>query len=264
MTTSEFIPAEGDLVLRDDQADADEIFDEARRRRARGARLRLIDSGRISLLELERLGPAGVDVFTSDKAGRTLADLTIINKAAAKGGGSIAFFQYGPLLAEPPAGVLSSMDLLEAARLGFRIYLSDKTEKRSADDVIALAEAARHGRRRLGYYHHGPEEPWLLDLARRGAWIHVAADFPETGSPGPTPLLREIAEKAAAEGAGLIVHVERIVSEAVLEDLLAGGAYLLFRTPPSDYRSPLRPLEEKAARRLPDPTASYLYSEFMR
>ena len=262
MTTSDFIPAEGDLVLRDDQADVDAIYDEARKRRASGARLRLIDSGRATTLEVERLCLAGIDVFTSDKAGRALADWIILAKAAEKGGGAVAHFQHGPLLADPPAGGPSSADLLEAARLGIRIYLSNKTEKRLAEDIITLAEAARDGGRRLGFYHHGPDEPWLLELARRGAWIHVSPEFPETEV--PTPLLRDIAEKAAAEGAGLIVHVERTASETALEDLREAGAYLLFRTPPSDYRSPLRPIEEKTARRLPDPTASYLYSEFMR
>lgn len=262
MAINEFIPAEGDLVLRDDQADVDAIVDEARKRRARGARLQLIDSGRASVLDLERLCRAGADVFSSDRAGRVLADWIILLNAAEKGGGAIACFHHGPLASEPPAGGMPLADLLEAARLGLRLYLSDKTGARPADVVIALAEAARDGRRRLGYYHHGPEERWLLDLARRGAWIHVPAEFREAGA--PSPLLLDIAAAAAGAGAGLVIHVERAVSERALEDLQEAGAYLLFRTPPSDYRSPLRPLEEKAAGRVPAPEASYLYSEFMR
>jgi hypothetical protein len=262
MTLSEFIPADGDLVLRDDQADADVIFDEARRRRERGERLRLVDSGRATTIELERLCLAGVDVFSSDKAGRSPDDWIILSKAAEKGGGSVAHFQHGPLVSDPSAGVPSLGDLKEAARLGLRLYLSNKTETRAPEDVIVLAEAARDGGRRLGFYHHGPQEPWLLELARRGAWIHVSPDL--TAAEAPTPLLLEIAAEAAARGAGLVVHVEQAASGTVLEDLREAGAYLLFRTPPSDYRSPLRPLEEKAARRLPDSTASYLYSEFMR
>jgi len=262
MMTSDFIPAEGDLVLRDDQADVNAIYDEARRRRERGNRLRLIDSGRATTLELERLCLAGVDVFTSDKAGRALADWIILAKSAEKGGGSVAHFQHGPFVSSPPAGGPSLEDLKEAARLGIRIYLSDKTEKRKAEDIIALAEAARDGGRRLGFYHHGPEERWLSELARRSAWIHVSPDL--SAASAPSPLLLEVAAEAAARGAGLVVHVEQAASETALEDLREAGAYLLFRTPPSDYRSPLRPLEEKAARRLPDPTASYIYSEFMR
>ncbi len=52
------------LVLRDDQADFYAILDEARGRRRRGGRLHLIDAGRLTVLELERICLSGADLFT--------------------------------------------------------------------------------------------------------------------------------------------------------------------------------------------------------
>jgi len=95
------------------------------------------------------------------------------------------------------------------------------------------------------------------------AWIHVSA----AGAGADLPallLLRDIAAKAAAAGAGLVIHLERLIPEPDLEDLHKAGAFLLFHVPPSDYRSPYRALRAKASRRVLDPRAYYLYSEFMR
>jgi hypothetical protein len=262
MDENEFIPKDGDLVLRDDQAEYFAILDEAKERWKRGARLRLIDSGHLSVLELERLCLSGVEIFTSDKAGRTPADLTVLNAAAQKNGGLIAHFHHGPLLPDTSDEVLSLGALRDAARRGVYLYLSNKTETRRTEDLMVLAEEALLGGRRVGYYHHGAPTPVLEELARRGAWIHVSAD-PETAD-SSTVLLRDIAAEAVTAGAGLVIHLEQWVPAPTIEDLWKAGAYLLFRTPPSDYRSPYRMLEEKAARRPLDPRAYYLYSEFMR
>jgi hypothetical protein len=60
------------------------------------------------------------------------------------------------------------------------------------------------------------------------------------------------------------VHAERAAPASALSDLLDAGAHILFQTPPSDYRSPFRELEERASRRKLDPRSFYLYREFMR
>jgi len=263
MDERDFSAKKRTLVLRDDQEDFYVILDEARDRRRRGGRLRLIDSGRLTLLEMERLCLSGADLFTSDKAGRAPADLVILSAAARKSGGGIAHFQHGPLLAEGEGAVLSLGALRDAARWGISLYLSNKTEKRRTEDLAALAEDARRGSRRLGYYHHGDPAEVLEELARRGAWIHVSADG--TGADIPAMLLlRDVAAKAAAAGAGLVIHLDRLIPESDLEDLHKAGAFLLFHVPPSDYRSPYRTLRAKAGRRSLDPRAYYLYSEFMR
>jgi hypothetical protein len=261
MRDSAFGPASGDLVLRDDQADFSVLLDEVRRLRRGGSRLRLIDGGALSVLELERLILAGADLFTSDKAGRTAADLFILNEAARKGGGIVAHFHFGPLT-EGEGSTFPLSDLRRTARDGVALFLSNKSVSRETDDLVVLAEESRSGGSRLGYYHHGPLGAGLSDLARRGVWLHVNPS-PDDES-GIIAGLISLAETAAASGGGLIVHLDKALSESACRDLLGSGAFLVFRTPPSDYRSPLRPIEEKAARRPLDPRASYLYSEFMR
>ncbi|MBN1939516.1 MAG: hypothetical protein JW843_08015 [Candidatus Aminicenantes bacterium] len=261
MYDSSFHPADSNLVLRDDQAEFHAVLDEVRACRRRGVRLRLIDGGTLSVLELERLAAAGADLFTSDKTGRSPDDLFILNKAARKVGGTVAHFHYGSL--EESAESAFSMNALRAAvRDGVVLFLSNKAAARRTTDLVVLAEEARSAGSRLGYYHHGPIDPGFQELARRGAWIHVNPS-PEEESELAAGLM-SLAETAAAAGGGLVVHLDRAFSEAACVDLLESGAYLLFRTPPSDYRSPLRSIEERAARRRLDPRASYLYSEFMR
>lgn len=252
----------GDLVFRDDQAEYFSLLDAAKERRPRGARLKLIDTGRLSALELEGLGRAGFDLFTSDAARRDLSDFIRILAATKKGGGAVAYFHQGPLAEIPSASTLPLEAVRELARRGALIYLSNKSEVRAADTLAVLAHEARRGGSRLVYYHHGALLEGLEKTARRGAWIHVLGDV--AADLRNYPLLGDLAAAAAAARAGLVVHLERLIPAEILSDLHAAGAYLLFQTPPSDYRSIYRALEKKASRRTLDPKAGYLYSKFMR
>jgi len=252
----------GDLVLRDDQAEYFALLDAAKERRAHRARLKLIDAGRLSVFELECLGRAGSELFTSDAAHRDLDDFILILAATKKGGGAVAYFHQGPLAEIPPAATLPLEAVRELARRGAFIYLSNKSAVRAADTLAVLAHDARRGGSRLGYYHHGALFEGLEEAANRGAWIHILGDV--AADLRNFPLLGDLAAAAAAAGAGLVVHLERLVPVEILSDLHVAGAYLLFQTPPSDYRSPYRALEEKASRRRLDPKACYLYREFMR
>ena len=54
-----------------------------------------------------------------------------------------------------------------------------------------------------------------------------------------------------------------VSTRPALPDLVAAGVILLFKTPPSDYRSPLRPFEEAAARRRLDPRSYYLFPDYV-
>jgi hypothetical protein len=89
-----------------------------------------------------------------------------------------------------------------------------------------------------------------IELARiisERAWVHFAdADISE----GPAAdLAVETARAAAKAGSRAAIHVELGLPLVLLEQLWAAGAALLFQTPPSDDRSLLRSVEQKAARR---------------
>ena len=150
----------------------------------------------------------------------------------------------------------------DMAESGIYVALSDRAQPREPGTVLDLAASGRRGKCPLVYYHHRPLVPWLEDLGREGAWIHVVA--PAKDEAADLPLLRRAAAAAAAAGQGLVLHVERPVDPFVVGDLFDAGAFGVFETPPTDFKSLSRPLEERAARRPPGRRAGYLYREFMR
>jgi len=249
-----------DSIVRDDQAEFYSLLDAAGERRGRRARLKLIDTGRLPSEEMNRLGRAGVELYCSDRSGRTPEDLAGMIAAAKKGGGLTAYFHHGPLGDEPDAGRAFD-SVREIARRGARVCLSNKTMERNPDALRTLAGDARRGRNRLVFYHHGvPSEEWE-EAARTGVWFHFALI---AGGPDPdVHRFRALAKTAASGGAGLILHLERRLPVETLEELLAGRIRLQMFTPPSDYRSPLRPLEERARRRGLPRRSYYLYPQFM-
>jgi hypothetical protein len=252
----------GKLVLRDDQAEFAALLDAAKACRARRSRLHLFDSGRLTVSELEWLGRAGADLYSSDAARRSPAELLLLGAATGKGGGALSVYLHGPFADEAGPGRLPFAALREIAREGIHIYVSNKDVGRGLDRLVELADDAASGGSVLGYYHHGPAEPWLEELARRGAWIHLDSGVLGTDEGGRWT--GDAARAATKAGAGLVLHVESAPSALRLADALDAGAFVVFRTPPSDYRSPLRALEKRAARRRVGRRAGYLYPEFMR
>jgi hypothetical protein len=253
-----------DLVVRDDEADFASLRDAAIACRRRGGRLRLVDGGRLSAFELEWLGKAGADLFTSDLARTSLSEFILMNAASRKGGARTSYFHFGPLgpeAAGAPEATVGEAALREMAGSGVFIALSNTSRARDPERLIALAYDGRRGGSPLVYYHHGAVEAWLEDLARQGAWIHVGWTIAHEQD---AALLGQTADAAAAAGQGLIVHVDRRADPSSLEDLFAAGAYLAFETPPPDFRSSCLRLERKAKRRIPGARAGYLYREFMR
>lgn len=241
------------LTLRDDRLDFPGFVDAAASCRRRRARFRLIDQGRFSTSELEWLAEAGTGLYTSDKAGRAVADLVLVRKAGARGRALTALFQHGPL------NEAALTALREIGRAGVDIHLSNLDGPRDWSSLADLAWDCVDASSVFAYQHHGPPAPELEALAGRGAWIHVSsrslASFSEAG------LLAACALSARARGGNVVLHVETPPDPVLLSELAAAGAFLLFRTPRSDYRSPLRPFEEAAAlRRLPD-RAYYLFPE---
>jgi hypothetical protein len=61
----------------------------------------------------------------------------------------------------------------------------------------------------------------------------------------------------------LILHLEKELPYVSLKEILEAGAVVLFKTPPIDYRSPLRKLEKMAKRKHLDPRTYYLHTAVM-
>ncbi len=254
-------PAElRDAVVRDDAGDLAFFFSLLRERERAGGRLKLIDTGKLAVPDLERLAEAGVGIFSSDAVRKDPHELALIGLAARKGNAAAAYFVHGPFReAVDPAG--PSFDtILELARTGLRIAVSNGRVPRDAAALDRLADACRKGGTRLVFYHTGPADASLGVLGRAGAWLHLDAAGLD---PAGVSAAADLARAALGAGGGLVLHVSTAIDPDALKDLFASGAFVLFHTPPSDYRDPRRELEEGAQRRPLPPEASYLFSGFM-
>ncbi len=255
--------AEQGLVIttRDDQNDFTAFLDAARMARRSGGRLRLIDTGRFSLFELEWLAEAGTDLYTSDEARPNRAELGLMAKACARGDSVIAYFHHGILTADSGETPTSMGFLAEAGRDGVDVHISSRERERDLAGLAEIANVCRRAGSRLVYYHHGLLDAGLGDLARSGGWIHISdLNLPTAGE---GTFLTNLSAEAAASGSGLVIHLEKGLAVETVRDLIRAGAFLLFKTPPADRRSSFRVLERWARKRTLDRRACYLYPDFL-
>jgi len=249
-----------DAVVRDDSGDLAAFFDLLRDRRRAGGRLTLIDSGKLGIPDLERLAEAGIEIASSDSVRPDPHGLVLIGLAARKGDSPAAVFVHGPFREAGDPAALSFDAILELARTGVRIAVSNGRVPRDPAALNRLADACRKGGTRLIFYHPGPADSALAGLCRAGVWLHLdAAGLVPDGVPAACDLARA----ACAAGGGLVLHVSEAIDPDAFEDLFGSGTFVLFHTPPSDYRDPRRELEARARRRPAPPEASYLFSGFI-
>ncbi|MBP1660911.1 MAG: hypothetical protein H6P95_2103 [Candidatus Aminicenantes bacterium] len=234
------------VVVRDDQNEWNEILDAVKAARSRRRRINLLDTGRFSAVELEWLCEAGARFFTSDEVRRDAGDLRRIQEACARGGSAIAFLVTGPV--DVPS-------LLELARLKIILHISNRER---AVDPAALAALAAEGR--LVYYHHGPLAPELAEAAGLGIRLHLSDGSLDAGD--PEPALGILAASRSGRGR-VYVYVEKGLPPEFLRDIASAGARLLFKTPPSDSQSRLRPIERRFAKTAPAPEDHYLDATFL-
>jgi len=229
--------------------------------RKKGARFRLIDSGKLDRFQLEWLVGAGPDLYTSDEARAEASALEHVNSACQKSGAFVAYFHYGPLESEEESSSISFLDLKDMGRSGIYFYLSNREMKREVSKLSELAHACRKGGSWLVYYLHGSLENSLEDLARNEAWIHVTDQiFQEPEDPA---LVLDKVRAAVSAGAKLILHVEKGLDFSLLRDVIKTQAFVLFKSSLFDYKSAFRALERKTRKRKPDFRAYYLYPTFL-
>jgi hypothetical protein len=250
-----------DLVIRDDQFEPEALLDAARFARSKGIRLSLLDTGRFDPSGLEWFIRERVRFYTSDEARPREPELARLLKACRTARTFLAYFQNGPLQTQSGADSVSLEALKSLTSAGMDIHISNRAYARDSGTLAELAENAAAGRSYFVYYHRGPLTPGLAGLAASGAWIH----FPDgsLNAEDAAGLALEIARGARQAGSRATVYVETGLSLAVLEGLFAAGAAVLFRTPPGDRESLLRPIEQKARKRELPARAFYLSTIFL-
>jgi hypothetical protein len=249
-----------DLVIRDDQFDFPALLEAARYADRRRIRMSLLDTGRFGLGEVESLAKAGARILASDEARPRADDWEILQEACRSAGTHLSVFWNGPLPAAEAVTGAAFQSLLALLRMGMDLHISDRTHVRDAAILARLAAAAKKGKGFLVIYHTGPLVAELAGPAAGRAWVHFS-DSSIADEPAAAAAV-EIARAASGAGSRAAVHVERGLPLELLEALWAAGAALLF-TMPSDDRSLLRPIEDRAARRKLPPRAYYLSTAFM-
>jgi hypothetical protein len=250
------------LTVRDDLYDFSLLLDAVKLRRKQRAisRFRLVDSGALSLAQVEWLAEEGADVYTNDEVRKNVQEMESIQYACKKGHTLLAYFHNAAMESDGKSSLdLSGLKTLGAS--GVYIYLSNKDQKPSLSDMILLADLCRRGQSCLVYYHHREFDPALFELGRVGAWIHISDS--DINTPDDVAVLTDVIHVDRTAGSNLCLHVERGTESSILEDLQKAGAFLIFKSTLIDYRSPLRPLEEKTRKQKIDSSAYFLYPIFL-
>ena len=250
-----------DVTVRDDQYEFPCLLDSVKLCRKKGCRFRLIDSGKLDRVQLEWLGEAGANFYTSDEARTEASELELMKRACTKGGGIVAYFHHGPLESEEESSSVSFSDIKEMGRSGIYLYLSNREMKRDLSQLNELAYACKKGGSWLVYYLHGSLESSLEDLAKSSTWIHIS-DQSFEALEDPTLVLDKV-RSAISAGAKLILHVEKGLEFSLIRDVIKTKAFVLFKSSLFDYKSPFRALVKKTRKRKLDFRAYYLYLTFL-
>lgn len=250
------------VTVRDDLYNFSLLLDAVKlhRKHRLKSRFRLVDSGALSLQEVEWLASEGADVYTNDDVGKTKPELESIRYASKKGHSLLAYLSRA-LLESGENLSIGLSELKDLGASGVHIYISNKDQKHDLSEMIHLADCCHRGKSRLVYYHHQELNPALFELGRAGAWMHISDK--SVKEPDEVTLLTDVIKAAHRSSSNVCLHVEVGTDSLLLEDLQKAGALLVFKSALIDYRSPLRPIEEKARKQQLDPSAYYLYPIFL-
>jgi len=253
------IQSGADLTFRDDQHDFYWLLDVLRmKKKNKGGRFRLIDSGVFDVQQLEDLILAGADIYTSDQERKSSSELAILLKPARKSGSIVAFFIHGDLPEDEEPERLSPSSLSLLGKDGLVIHISNRERERKISDLILMAVQCRLGSGRLVYYHHGPFIQELITLGKEGVWIHISEKSLKNEQ--ETLSFLDFVVFSRTAGAGGVIHIEKDMDPQALGDVLKAGAFVQFKTSPKDFKSPLRPYEDEARKKKLDFRAYYLSS----
>jgi len=250
-----------EITTRDDQYDFTAFLDASGAARRNGGRLRLLDTGRFGVFELEWLAEAGADLFTSDEARPNRPELGLLAKACSRGDSTIAFFMRRAVTGNGSDDVSSWGFLREIGRDGVDVHLSSREWERDLGELAETAHVCRKAGSRLVYYHHRALAAGLEALAGSGGWIHLLDESFEDADSGT--LLSDIINTASAAGSGVVLHLQKAHPVEALRDYLDAGATLLFGTPPSNPRTLLGSVEKAARKRRLDRRSYYIHASFL-
>lgn len=249
-----------DVVVRDDQHEFSWLLDAARTCRHKGHRFLLIDSGRLDLFSLEWLADRGASIYSSDEVRTNQQELELLKKTCRKSGAIVAYFFHGSF-DEEEKNSLSFRELMALAKNGLYIHISNRNERYDFSRLSELSWECQNGRSWLVYYHHGALDQSLEELARSGAWIHLSDQSLQIEK--DIACLVEVSKAYPSQAKRIVLFIEKGLPYVSLQSLHEKGLFLLFKTPPTDYRSPLRTIEREAKKKKLDFRAYWLDTSFI-
>jgi hypothetical protein len=125
--------------------------------------------------------------------------------------------------------------------------------------LLRLAEECESGGSHLVYYHHSPFGPELIELIGASLWFHL--DEQSLSGPEMQAFFLDVLRSSRSR-ARFVLFSEGKSDAVWLKEVLAAGVYVRFHRKQFDYRSPLRPLENAAAKKKLPHTAYYLHPIF--
>jgi hypothetical protein len=252
----EIAQGKSEVTFRDDQEELHFFLDMVKFCRKKKIRFRLIDTGRFPVDQVERIVSEGGDLYTSDEAERDILELELFRKSSRRGKSIIAYFHYSDLSLESEKKSLTVPDLYQLGLTGTYLHFANKGTERDLSQLGQLAFGCQKGGGWLVYYHHGPLEQSLKELAENGAWIHISDRSLKEAE--DIPLLLEVIKSSQTAGANLVLYLDKGMKFSALDDVVGSDAVVLFNSGLIDYKSPLKNLEKRARKEI-DFRAFYLY-----
>ena len=250
-----------DVTIRDEHYDFFWLVDAVRLCRKKGCRFRLIDSGLFDRFRLDWLLLSGAQLYTADDVDRPVDELRSLVLSARKGKGIIAVFIHGKIGAESAPNQVSNDELSGLARSGLYLHITNRELDRDIRSLCSVAHDCRQNGSWLVYYHHGNLDAALAGLVENGSCVHLS-DFSLTEDQDYI-LFRDLLAVSRTKDIPLVLHVEKAQDPSILDEFLREGAHLVFKSGLIDYKSPLKPLYQRARKRHLDHRAYYLYNKDM-
>lgn len=248
----EKIPKSRSLIIRDDQYELSELQEILSQAKKRKIKVSLIDSGRLSYLEIETLCNFPFSFYTSDSTRADFSSTVQVAEILRAEKHPVYYFLQNELTEDAP--------LFSRPEIFTSVFISSREKPQNLNLLAALSEEVCGAGSSFVYYHHGQVEEKLADLSQKLCWIHMSNKFlEEEKEMAILDLLKEIKERKGH----LVVHVDRSQSYAFLQLLSDHGAFLIFNLAPIEHSSKLYSLEKHWLRKKLPEQAFYLYKEVM-
>ena len=240
------------FIIRDDLYELEQlekVFQAARRKKLS---IKLLDTGKLSPTEIEKLAIVPFSFYTSDSVRTEPGELVRISEILVDRKCGLYYFHEREIEA-------GHVELLFDAVFA-SIYISSRQMPRDLALLNKLSEKASAAGANFVYYHHGNLEESLADISKKRCWIHVSNEF--FGEENEV-MIPDLLKKVKKSKGKLIVHINRAQSYYFLKFLSDSGAFLVFNSTPSEYADKVRSLETYWLKKKLPEEAFYLYENVM-